>query len=145
MTSIMPVSVVVPVLNEAGSLPGLVDALRSQTRIPDEIVFADGGSTDGSRAILDDLADQIVDIRVVDGPGGRSENRNAAIRAASSEIIACTDAGCVPESTWLQHLTEPIDSGAAWVAGFYRPEGPTPGATSAGVLMTMVREEVKPD
>ncbi len=141
----MPVSVVIPVLNEAGNVPSLADALLAQSRLPDEIVFADGGSTDGTRAILDDLADRHAGIRVVEGPGGRSENRNTAIGAASHEIIACTDAGCVPEPAWLERLTAPIGSGADWVAGFYRPEGSTTAATSAGVLMTMVREEVKPE
>lgn len=145
MAPVMPVSVVVPVLNEAGSVRTLVDSLLAQTMVPDEIVFADGGSTDGTRIILDELAGRHPKIRVVDGPGGRSENRNAAVRAASYGIIACTDAGCRPQPTWLEQLTAPFASGADWVAGFYRPEGPTTAATSAGVLMTMVREEVRPD
>jgi cellulose synthase/poly-beta-1,6-N-acetylglucosamine synthase-like glycosyltransferase len=140
----MEVSVVVPVLNEAHSVGALIRSLLSQTRHPAEIVIADGGSTDGTRSILDDLAAAHPEIRVVDGPGGRSENRNAAIAAATGEVLACTDAGCIPEPTWLERLIEPFDRGAQWVGGFYRPQGPTTGSTSAGVLMTMVREEVDP-
>ena len=140
----MEVSVVVPVLNEAHTIGLLVDALLTQTKPPTEIVIADGGSTDGTRSILSDFAAAHPVVRVVDGPGGRSENRNAAILAATSDIIACTDAGCIPEPTWLESLVGPFESGAQWVGGFYRPHGPTTASTSAGVLMTMVREEVDP-
>jgi len=140
----MEVSVVVPVLNEAHTIGLLVDSLLTQTKAPAEIVIADGGSTDGTRSILSDFAATHPVVQVVDGPGGRSENRNAAIQAATGDIIACTDAGCIPEPTWLEQLAGPFETGAQWVGGFYRPHGPTTASTSAGVLMTMVREEVDP-
>lgn len=140
----MEVSVVVPVLNEAQTIGSLIEALLRQTRPPTEIVIADGGSVDSTRSILSDFAAAHPVVRVVDGPGGRSENRNTAIQAAIGDIIACTDAGCVPEPAWLESLIEPFESGAHWVGGFYRPHGPTTASTSAGVLMTMVREEVDP-
>ena len=40
------VSVIIPVLNESAHLPGLLDALNTQTRPPDEIIVADAGSKD---------------------------------------------------------------------------------------------------
>ena len=40
-----PVSLVVPVLNEAESLPDLLQALKAQSHRPDEIIFTDAGST----------------------------------------------------------------------------------------------------
>jgi glycosyltransferase involved in cell wall biosynthesis len=42
----MNVAVVVPVLNEAGTLPFLLDSLRTQTRPPVRVVVVDGGSLD---------------------------------------------------------------------------------------------------
>ena len=46
------VSVVLTILNEAGSLNKLLGALMSQSCLPDEIIIVDGGSSDGSLAIL---------------------------------------------------------------------------------------------
>jgi hypothetical protein len=69
-------------------------------------------------------------LRVVEGPGPISENRNAAIAAASNEVIACTDAGCVAQPEWLERLVAPIEAGAQWVAGFYQPQGAWAGFPS---------------
>jgi len=141
----MRVSVIVPVLNEREAVGPLVEALLTQTRPPDEVVIADGGSDDGTRELLDQLADSHPELVVVDGPGGIAENRNAAIGVATSEIIACTDAGCLPEPGWLEALARPFDTGADWVAGFYRPDGKTTASTAAGVVMMTVLEEVDMD
>ena len=141
----MKISVIVPVLNERDSIASLVEALLLQTHPPDEIVIADGGSTDGTRQILESLADAHPSLRVVAGPGPISENRNVAIAAAAHEVIACTDAGCIPEPDWLEHLLAPMEEGAQWVAGFYRPQGKTVASTAAGAVMMTTLPEVNLD
>ena len=141
----MNVSVVTPALNEAGNIEALIQSLLAQTVPPTEIVVADGGSTDGTRQILDALAEANPRIRVVDGPGGISENRNAAIEAAGHEIVACIDAGCTAEPDWLERITRPFTDGEDWVSGFYVPRGDSLRSTCAGLVMMTVREEVNPD
>lgn len=141
----MNVSVVTPALNERQSIEALVDSLLKQTVPPTEIVIADGGSTDGTREVLDALAESEPRLRVVDGPGGISENRNAAIAAAGHEIVACIDAGCTAEPDWLEKLTAPFARGEDWVSGFYVPRGPSLRSTCAGLVLMSVREEVNPD
>lgn len=136
---------IVPVLNEEDSIEGLIEALNRQTRLPDEIVIGDGGSTDRTRALLNRLLPSTPGLRVVDGPGGISANRNAAIRASTYEIIACTDAGCAPDPNWLADLVAPFDEGADWVAGFYRPAGKTMASTAAGAVMMTTEAEVDLD
>ncbi len=111
----------------------------------DEIVIADGGSTDGTRELLEGWSESDERFRVVDGPGGISENRNAAIEAATGEAIACTDAGCVPVENWLERIVEPLEAGEHFVSGFFRPVGETVGSTSAGVAIMTVLEDVDPD
>ncbi len=141
----MNVSVVTPALNELATIQDLVDSLLSQTVLPTEIVVADGGSTDGTRQLLDDLAEAHPRLRVVDGPGGISENRNAAIEAAGHEIVACIDAGCTAEPDWLEKITAPFARGEDWVSGFYLPRGESLRSTCAGLALMSVREEVNPD
>ena len=47
----MKASVIIPTLNESALLPGLLDRLDRQTFRDFEIIVADAGSTDGTRAI----------------------------------------------------------------------------------------------
>ncbi len=135
-----PVTVIVPALNEEATIGDLLDALLGGTRPPDEIVVSDGGSTDATREIVASYADR--GVVLIEGPGGISENRNAAIRAASNEIIACTDAGCVPDSTWLERLTQPFDEGAHWTGGLSRPAGTSRLQSAIGLAMMPSADEV---
>jgi len=80
------VTVVIPTLNEAKRLPDLFDSLESQTKRPDEIVIADAGSTDETRAIAEEYGAQVVE-------GGRpAAGRNAGARVATSELVLFLDA-----------------------------------------------------
>lgn len=140
----MHATVIAPVLNERANVQALIESLASQTLPPAEIVIADGGSTDGTRELLESLASRVEGLRVIDGPGGRGENRNAAIAAAAYELIACIDAGCEAEADWLENIMKPLANGEDWVAGFYRPVGKTLRATCAGLALMSVLEEVEP-
>ncbi len=97
------VSVILTVKNEAHSLPRLLDSLAAQTWPPDEIVICDGGSTDDTLAIL--RAEKRLPLQVIVRPGANiSQGRNAAIEAASGDIIAVTDGGVWLEPCWLEEL-----------------------------------------
>jgi hypothetical protein len=59
-------------------------------------------------------------------PGANiAAGRNAAVRLARNDWIACTDAGCRPEPRWLSALTEATVA-ADIVAGVFITEGATP-------------------
>src|SRR6185503_941887 len=117
------------------------------TRIPDEIVIADGGSTDGTFELLRSRAAASDNkIHAVLAPGNRSVGRNAAVRASSAPIIACTDAGVEVEPDWLERITGPFTDEPATdvVAGFYSPAGTTPFERAAGVVSAPRLEDVDP-
>src|SRR5687768_5469339 len=63
------VSVLVPFLNEASHLPAVVPAMLAQ-RFDGEIefLFIDGGSTDGSRDVVEAMARSDPRIRLLDNP-----------------------------------------------------------------------------
>lgn len=103
------VAIVIPILNEAESLPELLDAIKVQTHRPREIIFVDAGSTDGSPQLIDAWwakdGWEGSDCKVLSLPGGMpGGGRNAGIRAAESEWIAFLDGGIRPEPDWLEHL-----------------------------------------
>ncbi|MBI4259465.1 MAG: glycosyltransferase [Actinobacteria bacterium] len=116
----MKVSVVATVLDAGERVGAFLDALGAQTRAPDEIVVVDGGSTDGT---LDALRGS-PGIVLVEEPGANiARGRNVAVAAATHDVIAVTDADCVPAPDWLERLLAPIERGADVAMGFYHPLG----------------------
>ncbi len=142
-----PVSLIVTVRNEEASIGSLLDSLFSGRRAPDEAVVADGGSTDRTWERLTARAALDPRVRAVRAPGNRSVGRNAAVRAARHDLIACTDAGVEVEPEWLERIIAPLeaDPDVDVVVGFYRPEGRTPFERAAGVVSAPSLREVDPD
>jgi glycosyltransferase involved in cell wall biosynthesis len=117
------VSVAVPVRNEERTLGPLLDSLLAQTLPPDEIILADGGSTDGTVAVARTYADRGVRVLEI-GPAYPGRGRNEAIVAARNDWIALTDAGCVADPGWLAGLTALGQTlgGPGIVFGTYEPQ-----------------------
>ena len=89
-------SVIIPTLNEAAYLPGLLDALSRQTRPPDEIIVADAGSMDGTTELA-----WARGARVVCG-GMPGAGRNAGARAATGDVFLFLDADVVPHPDFIE-------------------------------------------
>lgn len=101
------ISVVITVLNEAGTITELLDSLKIQSHQPKEVIVVDAGSTDGT---IDRIREwkkrnDSFSIQMTIKPGvNRSVGRNIGIERAASELIAVTDAGCVADKHWLKEL-----------------------------------------
>jgi glycosyltransferase involved in cell wall biosynthesis len=118
------VSLVVPVKNEAGSLPELLESIRAQTRRPDEVVIVDGGSTDGTIACARKASTADCPIRLIEaGSATPGKGRNIGTAAAQYEWIAYTDAGIRLDSEWIEQLAAAVERhpAAAVVYGTYEP------------------------
>jgi glycosyltransferase involved in cell wall biosynthesis len=103
--------VALTVRNEEASMARLLDALLAQRLRPEEIVVADGGSSDRTADIVQDYARRGEPVRLVSVPGAcRGRGRNAALAASRHELVALIDGGCVPDPAWLERLW------AAWQA-----------------------------
>lgn len=123
------VSLVITVRNEAHSIEQLFISIAAQSRLPDEVVVVDGGSTDATAAVLEQLKRRHpkLHIRIVTQAGNIAVGRNAGITAARYDWIASTDAGCVAEPNWLAELlAEQQRSQALVVAGFAVGDPQTP-------------------
>jgi glycosyltransferase involved in cell wall biosynthesis len=141
-----PVSVIVTVMDEIASVDRLLDSLMSGSRVPDEVVIADGGSRDGTVGRLRERSSSEARIRAIEAPGNRSVGRNAAARASRFPVIACTDAGAETDREWLERITRPFeDPSVDVVAGFYRPVGETWFERAAGVVSAPSLDEIDLD
>ena len=99
------ISVIIPVRNEAESLPLLLHQIFAQDLDSAlfEIIVADGRSTDSTRQVVNELAGRAhASLRVVDNPGIlASAGRNAGVSAARGEVILFLDGHCHLPSTSL--------------------------------------------
>lgn len=163
--NILPISVIVTVFNEQQQIERLLTSLANQSHPLAEVVICDGGSNDGTvEAIEQWLArnpKQLPQLQVLVSPGANiSRGRNIAIAAATSPIIAATDAGVTLTPSWLAALTapwitsDPLKSPAKAplaVAGFFEADmrnatgQPSHFVTAMAATVLPQRNEINPN
>jgi polysaccharide pyruvyl transferase CsaB len=125
----LKVSLIASVKNEVRNTARWMECIQKQSRLPDEIVILDGGSTDGTDRLLQEWSGKSrVPVRLIRAPGANiARGRNIAIREARYPIIAVTDFGCEPKTDWLELLLQPfkLEPGTRVSAGFYESIGRT--------------------
>lgn len=88
----MLISVIIPVYNVEKTLERAVQSVLDQTYTDLEILLVNDGSTDGSGALCDQLAQRDARIKVIHKPnGGLSSARNAGMDQAAGDFFAFLD------------------------------------------------------
>lgn len=128
------VSVIIPVYNDAERLAKCLQALANQTYPSDRItaIVVDNDSDDPQATAA--VVQQFPQAQLLHEPQpGSYAARNRGIAAAHSDLVAFTDADCIPTPTWLEnsvrHLLDTPNCGL--VVGrvdlfFKDPQRPTP-------------------
>ena len=75
-------SIIIPTLNEAEQLPALLADLRQQQGVALELIVADGGSVDATRAVAENFGVNFIAARL-----GRGAQMNVAARSASGDFL----------------------------------------------------------
>ncbi len=100
------ISVIVPVYNEENSLPSLLpllDSLKGEY----EVLFSDGGSTDGTLELL-------AGRRVITGAKGRGVQCNRAGAVARGEVLFFLHCDSIIATDALFQIQAALDRGARW-------------------------------
>ncbi|MBI5122688.1 glycosyltransferase [Candidatus Roizmanbacteria bacterium] len=118
----MKISLICTTLNEAKTIDNFINSFLKQTKLPDELIICDGGSTDKTLSLLKNLKNQTkTKIIILQKRGNRSIGRNFAISNSKWEIILCTDLGCELDKNWVEEITKPFsNNNIDVVAGYYK-------------------------
>jgi GT2 family glycosyltransferase len=106
------ITVIIPSWQRRELVTKLLEHLRSQTRLPDEVMVVDDGSTDGTAEAAAAAGARVVRL---------TENRgfavavNAGLKATQSELVAVLNNDAIPEAKWLEELEKAIGEGV-WFA-----------------------------
>jgi len=133
MSSKLDISVVVPLYNEAESLPELVawiDRVARENSLSYEIIMVDDGSTDSSWAVIEELREQYEAIRAISFMRnyGKSAALYCGFEMAEGEVVFTMDADLqdspdeIPEMRRMI-LEESYDLVSGWKRKRYDPIG----------------------
>ena len=127
MNTAPAISVIVPTLNGAGTLPALLTAVaRAGRRHALEIVAIDSGSTDGTVELLRAAGARVLDLGGV--PFGHASARNRAAAHARGSILVWLTQDVEPVGEeWLDALVAPLaEPGTVAAFGRQHPRGASP-------------------
>jgi len=100
------VTIIVPTLNEAKSLPFLLPRLWEYG---DEVLVVDGHSTDGTRDVAEQLGARVI----LDHGKGKGDAIRTGISEAQGDILVFIDADCSHDPADIPKLLAPIVEGKA--------------------------------
>lgn len=120
----VPLSLVVPALDEAEGIVAFLEAAHAALRPQDELLLVDGGSRDGTPARAREAG--LSQVRVLDSPRGRGRQLNAGARVARGHGLLFLHADCLLASDGLEHVRRALRvRPAAW--GYLRVRLDAPG------------------
>ncbi len=134
------ISIIIAAHNEITNLKNLIPELLNQKHQPFEIVIGLDRCTDGSEEWLKSIKEIHSNIKYVVVPanskGGKKVALTKAIEIAQYDVLALTDADCLPVTqNWLSTINDQFGSGQSIGLGF------SPYITRSGFLNLFIRYE----
>ena len=133
------VAVLLPVLNEAASIDECLASLAAQD-YPGiwSLIVAEGGSTDGTPALLEHWRSELPGLTMVGNPLRlQSHGLNRAAEVATAELLVRVDAHATYAPDYLRRSIDALLSSEAVAAGgVLRPQGRSPFEQAVAVAMS---------
>jgi glycosyltransferase involved in cell wall biosynthesis len=107
----MEISLIIPLKNESASFQKLVGTILTQSLQPYEVIFVDGGSTDNTISLIEQVVANNPKFRLIKaGNAMPGKGRNIGATNATKEWLAFTDGGITLDKDWLQNLAMVAES-----------------------------------
>lgn len=120
MTAKAPVSIIIPILNEADNLPHLFANINSLNPVPQQVILVDGSSKDNSFSIAQNLIENLIikncstiDWQVMESVAGRALQMNRGAELATSDILLFLHADTQLPSQAISDITTAMQT-AEW-------------------------------
>ena len=114
------ISIIVPVYNAEAYLEECLGSVLAGTRLPDELILIDDGSTDGSAVILERFKKDHPELPVIlkrTENGGVSRARNTGLSLVSEDYVCFLDADDLLLPAFLSGMAEKIGDADVCVGG----------------------------
>jgi len=119
----MKTTLIFTTYNEEKSISGLMNSLKNQSELPDEIVIIDSFSKDKTVEIIKSF--NLKNLKIIQKKCNISGGRNEAIRNAKNKYILATDGGCVLHKDWIKEIKTAFKEGDIdYVMGNFKPLSP---------------------
>lgn len=105
----MRLSIIIPVLNEAGEIKSFLEPLQSLRKGGHELLLVDGGSRDATVEIARTMVDKLVA-----SPAGRAMQMNAGAKAATGEVLLFLHADTTLPAQAISLIERALQGGRQW-------------------------------
>lgn len=134
------VSFVVATWQEAGFIgPCLERLLGQDVEAEVEVLVVDGGSTDGTRTVVEEVAARDARVRLLDNPARVTPSAfNIGIAASRGRFVSLIGAHSLPQFDYARRLVKAFDESGAWLVGGRAVSEPAvAGPVAAGIARAM--------
>jgi glycosyltransferase involved in cell wall biosynthesis len=134
----MKISIIIPTLNEVNHIKNLVNSIFTGDIIEKEVFILDGGSTDGTREKVLQLATDYPHLTLLDNPQKYvSHGFNKAFQLAKGEYISLVGAHAVYPQDYFTQCIHEIEAGNCDAAGgFLLQKGSLPMGQAIALAMS---------
>jgi len=116
----MKTSLIFTTYNEEDFIAELMESIKKQTELPDEIVVVDSFSKDNTVDIIKSF--HLRNLKILRKECNISGGRNEAIKNTANGYILLTDAGCVLDKDWVKEMKQAFRGGGVdYVMGNFKP------------------------
>ena len=102
----MKISILIPCHNEEKSIEACVSSCLSQTRVPDQVLVVNDGSTDRSGEILKQFGDRIQVLTLPEATGNKSYAQEIGIKFVTGDIFIATDGDTILDTKFVEYVEE---------------------------------------
>lgn len=100
----MKISALIPCHNERRSIRKCVQSCLDQTRLPDEIIVVNDGSTDSSPKILKGFGNKIKIVDIYPATGNKSYAQEKGLNYVTGDVFVTTDGDTILDKNFVQRV-----------------------------------------